>query len=95
MYPRAGRASTSRVSLSSLSSPRERRKKKLVVGGIGINDTEKFEAIKQWCESFGEVTQISRMPNGDLHVHFRKAEVAETVCLFIDHYRISYLHIYI
>jgi hypothetical protein len=35
------------------------------------------------------------MPNGDLHVHFRKAEVAETVCLFIDHYRISYLHIYI
>ena len=32
-----------------------------------------------FAQSFGEVTQIMRMPNGDLHVHFRKAEVAETV----------------
>lgn len=30
-------------------------------------------------QSFGEVTQIVRVPNGDLHVHFRKAEVADTV----------------
>lgn len=30
-------------------------------------------------KSFGEVNQITRMPDGDLHVHFRDAEVAETV----------------
>lgn len=40
-------------------------------------------------QSFGEVTQIVRVPNGDLHVHFRKAEVADTVsaiifCLSLD-----------
>ncbi|KIM88614.1 hypothetical protein PILCRDRAFT_813581 [Piloderma croceum F 1598] len=84
VYPSIGKGSTSRLSLSSLSSlssPRaEKRKKKLVVSGIGVNDTQKLEAITKWCESFGEVTQILRLPNGDLHVHFRKADVAETVC---------------
>jgi len=80
VYPDATKGSTSRVSLSSLSSPRDKRKKKLVVSGIGVNEVGKLEAMKKWCESFGEVTQINRMPNGDLHVHFRKAEVAETVC---------------
>jgi hypothetical protein len=71
--------------LSSLSSPREKRKKKLVVSGIGANDAQRLEAMKKWCESFGEVTHISRMPNGDLHVHFRKAEVAETVRSFFSY----------
>lgn len=33
-----------------------------------------------FLQSFGEVSQIIRMPNGDLHVHFRSAEVADTVC---------------
>ena len=32
------------------------------------------------CKSFGEVDQITRMPNGDLHINFQKAEVADTVC---------------
>ncbi|KAG6817738.1 hypothetical protein H0H87_004529 [Tephrocybe sp. NHM501043] len=68
-----------RVSLASLSS-RHRKKKKLVVRGVGANDLRKFEGVRQWCESFGEVSQIVRMPNGDLHVHFRLAEVADTVC---------------
>jgi len=31
-------------------------------------------------QSFGEVSQIVRMPNGDLHVHFQLVEVADTVC---------------
>jgi hypothetical protein len=26
------------------------------------------------------VSQIIRMPNGDLHIYFRLAEVADTVC---------------
>ena len=30
-------------------------------------------------QSFGEVDQITRMPNGDLHINFEKAEVADTV----------------
>ncbi|RDB29417.1 hypothetical protein Hypma_015760 [Hypsizygus marmoreus] len=68
-----------RVSLASLSS-REKKKKKLVVSGVGRSDARKFEGVKRWCETFGEVSQIVRMPNGDLHVHFRLAEVADTVC---------------
>lgn len=68
-----------RVNLASLSS-RHRKKKKLVVSGVGPNELRKFEGVKRWCESFGEVSQIVRMPNGDLHVHFRLPEVADTVC---------------
>jgi hypothetical protein len=30
-------------------------------------------------QSFGEVRQITRMPNGDLHIDFRNSEVADTV----------------
>ena len=83
MYPGAGKGSTSRISLSSISAQRtDKRKKKLVVSGIGVNDTQRLEAMTKWCESFGEVTQIIRLPNGDLHVHFRRADVAETVCSF-------------
>ncbi|KAF5385323.1 hypothetical protein D9615_001328 [Tricholomella constricta] len=76
-YPSGG--TLPRVNLASLSS-RHRKKKKLIVSGIGPNEARKFEGVKRWCESFGEVSQIVRMPNGDLHVHFRLAEVADTVC---------------
>ncbi|KAF7311100.1 hypothetical protein HMN09_00654200 [Mycena chlorophos] len=67
-----------RVSFASLS-PRKKQKR-LVISGIAPADARKFEAAKRWCESFGELTQILRMPNGDLHVYFRNAEVADTVC---------------
>ncbi|EGO05303.1 hypothetical protein SERLA73DRAFT_174395 [Serpula lacrymans var. lacrymans S7.3] len=70
----------SRVSLSSISSHTRSKKKKLVISGIGFNDSRRLEAATRWCQSFGEVDQITRMPNGDLHVNFRKAEVADTVC---------------
>jgi hypothetical protein len=84
VYPSTAKGgSVPRASLSSLSSPREKRKKKLVVSGIGVNEPGRLDAMKKWCESFGEVTHIMRMPNGDLHVHFRKAEVAETVRSFM------------
>ncbi|KAG5353645.1 hypothetical protein C0989_003782 [Termitomyces sp. Mn162] len=71
-------AALPRVSLAALST-RHKKKKKLVVRGIGPNEVRKFEGVKQWCESFGEVSQIIRMPNDDLHVHFCLAEVADTV----------------
>ncbi|KAG6866049.1 hypothetical protein C0991_009146 [Blastosporella zonata] len=48
--------------------------------GVGPTDVRKFDGVKKWCETFGEVSQIVRMPNGDLHIHFRLAEVADTVC---------------
>ncbi|KAI9512565.1 hypothetical protein F5148DRAFT_853898 [Russula earlei] len=63
-----------------LPTSREKRKKKLVVSGIAKGDQARLEGVRKWCESFGEVSQITRMPNGDLHIDFRKAEVADTVC---------------
>ncbi|KAJ7596654.1 hypothetical protein C8J56DRAFT_917996 [Mycena floridula] len=69
-----------RVAFSNLTVRGQKKKKKLVVTGVGPGETRKFEGVKRWCESFGEVSQILRMPNGDLHVHFRSADVADTVC---------------
>lgn len=66
------------MSLSSIGS--QSRKKRLVVSGIALNDSTRLEGVQKWCESFGEVDQVTRMPNGDLHVNFRKAEVADMVC---------------
>ncbi|CDO75494.1 hypothetical protein BN946_scf184935.g30 [Trametes cinnabarina] len=66
---------------SLLSSPRSRRKKrKLIISGIPPDDGQRFDGVRKWCESFGELNAIIRAPNGDLHIDFRKAEVADTVC---------------
>lgn len=75
-----GKSHAPRVSLSSIASQSRSAKKKLVIGGIAPNDVKRYEAVQKWCQSFGEVDQITRMPNGDLHVNFHKAEVADTVC---------------
>ncbi|KAF8349687.1 hypothetical protein F5887DRAFT_877262 [Amanita rubescens] len=69
----------SRMRLPSMAR-RHKKKRRLVVSGIKPNDVRKFDSLKRWCENFGEVNQITRMPNNDLHVHFRRADVAETVC---------------
>ncbi|EKM61367.1 uncharacterized protein PHACADRAFT_204535 [Phanerochaete carnosa HHB-10118-sp] len=63
-----------------LSSQKRRRKRKLVISGIQPGDQRRYEHVRMWCESFGELNQITRMPNGDLHVDFRRSEVADTVC---------------
>ncbi|KAH7916364.1 hypothetical protein BJ138DRAFT_995653 [Hygrophoropsis aurantiaca] len=76
----SGKNNAPRVSLSSIGSQSRSKKKKLVISGIRMNDTARLEAAQRWCQSFGEVDQITRMPNGDLHVNFHKAEVADTVC---------------
>ncbi|KAG2155627.1 hypothetical protein DEU56DRAFT_315856 [Suillus clintonianus] len=75
-----GKSHAPRVSLSSIAGQSRSTKKKLVIGGIAPNDVKRLEAVQDWCQSFGEVDQITRMPNGDLHVNFHKAEVADTVC---------------
>jgi len=55
-------------------------KRKLVISGVGLEDVQKYEAVKSWCESFGEVREFERSSNGSLYVDFKKASVAETVC---------------
>lgn len=62
------------------SARRKTRKKRLVIGGIPLNDQRRYEAAKRWCESFGEISSITRRTNGDILVDFKKAEVADTVC---------------
>ncbi|KIM47789.1 hypothetical protein M413DRAFT_209580 [Hebeloma cylindrosporum] len=69
-----------RVKFSSLNSRSHRKKKKLVISGIGVTEVRKLEGIRRWCESFGDVRNMMRMPNGDLHVDFRDPDVADTVC---------------
>jgi len=65
---------------AAIASPRHKRKRKLIISGIPPGDEKRYEAVKKWCESFGEVNSISREFNGNLYVDFRKAEVADTVC---------------
>jgi len=80
-YASDGSQDVSRILLNTLSnSIRQRKKKKLVIRGVRSNERRKLEAARRWCERFGEVNQIVRMPNEDLHVDFKSAEVAETVC---------------
>ncbi|KAH8119885.1 hypothetical protein DFH11DRAFT_1557117 [Phellopilus nigrolimitatus] len=56
------------------------KRKKLVVSGIEKNDTTAVEGLRRWCERFGELRQITRMPNGDLLIDFKRGDVADTVC---------------
>ena len=41
-----------RVKFSSLNTRSQRKKKKLVISGVGVGDTRKFEGIKRWCEVY-------------------------------------------
>ncbi|KAI0697598.1 hypothetical protein BC835DRAFT_1305189 [Cytidiella melzeri] len=65
---------------SMLHLSKNKKKRKLIVSGITPGDQRRYDRLRQWCEGFGELNQITRMPNGDLHVDFRRTEVADTVC---------------
>ncbi|KAF9527719.1 hypothetical protein CPB83DRAFT_836316 [Crepidotus variabilis] len=69
-----------RVKFASIGSRSQRKRKKLIISGIGASEARKFEGVKRWCESFGDIRSINRMPNGDLMIDFRDPEVADTVC---------------
>lgn len=56
------------------------RRRKLVVSGIEPDNVPAVQGLRRWCEGFGELRQINRMPNGDLIVDFKRADVADTVC---------------
>ncbi|KZT27693.1 hypothetical protein NEOLEDRAFT_1240236 [Neolentinus lepideus HHB14362 ss-1] len=66
-------------SLSLPSALGGEKKKKLVVSGVEPYDARGMDAVRRWCESHGEVSRFQWKPDG-LHVHFRKASVADTVC---------------
>jgi hypothetical protein len=55
-------------------------RKVLVVGGLSACDSAGHDAIRAWCEDFGHIRHFSRKPNGNVHVDFKKASVADTVC---------------
>ncbi|KAI0034166.1 hypothetical protein K488DRAFT_69349 [Vararia minispora EC-137] len=67
---------TLRGILPMTSKPR----KVLVVSGIAVGEDDRVDYLLEWCEKFGEVKEIVRVPCGDLHVDFKKTEVADTVC---------------
>jgi len=50
------------------------------VSGVAMDDVRAVEGVRRWCETFGPLRQITRMPNGDLQVDFKKADVADQVC---------------
>ncbi|PSS29589.1 hypothetical protein PHLCEN_2v2737 [Hermanssonia centrifuga] len=75
-----GHANVSSFTVTNmLSSPRGGNKRKLVISGIPPGDQRRYEKIREWCEGFGELNQIIRIPNGDLHIDFKRTEVAATV----------------
>ncbi|KAL5519270.1 hypothetical protein ACEPAH_953 [Sanghuangporus vaninii] len=65
---------------SVFSGSASAKKKRLVVSGIAPDDAAALQGLRRWCERFGELRQITRMPNGDLHIDFKRADVADTVC---------------
>ena len=50
--PYSSTGSLPRVKFSSLNTRSHRKKKKLVISGVGAGDTRKFEGIKRWCEVY-------------------------------------------
>lgn len=52
----------------------------------GIHWLYMVPLIRPPRQSFGEVNRITRMPNGDLHISFQRADVADTVRMISDVY---------
>ncbi|KZV72041.1 hypothetical protein PENSPDRAFT_684065 [Peniophora sp. CONT] len=76
-----------RMSWASTRSASRARvpRKRLVVGGLDSLDSDtgsaQERAVRAWCETFGEVRKFARGPDGhSLHVDWKSASVAETVC---------------
>ncbi|KAF8189358.1 hypothetical protein BJ912DRAFT_379366 [Pholiota molesta] len=58
---------------------KKKPKRKLVISGVAPENVRGYEAVKRWCEAFGEVREMTRASNGKLYVDFKKASVAETL----------------
>ncbi|KAI9507878.1 hypothetical protein F5148DRAFT_1149443 [Russula earlei] len=67
----------SHINMNTLNT--SRCEKRLVVSGLEKGNLDAELAVKRWCESFGELRRISRK-DGALHVSWKKASVADTVC---------------
>ncbi|KAA1473626.1 hypothetical protein DENSPDRAFT_765065, partial [Dentipellis sp. KUC8613] len=69
-----------RKRMSWASRPGKGKGRRLIVSGIAADDVRGEQAVKKWCEGFGEVSKVGRRPNGAMEIRWKKAEVAETVC---------------
>ncbi|KAJ3829172.1 hypothetical protein F5880DRAFT_1446792, partial [Lentinula raphanica] len=56
------------------------KKRKLVINGVEENDVRAVQAVRIWCESFGEVKKFERRDNGSLVVDWRSKNVNDMVC---------------
>ncbi|EIW60981.1 uncharacterized protein TRAVEDRAFT_119200 [Trametes versicolor FP-101664 SS1] len=67
------------------------RHKKLVISGPTLELNEpaahrtaerelRVKNIIRWCESFGQIQKVDEKENGSLHIHWKKRQVADTVC---------------
>lgn len=65
--PRDG-GTLSRVGLSGVNSRSEKKKKKLIISGIGPGEAKKFEAAKRWCE----VSSLLRVSRSRSHSSVRR-----------------------
>ncbi|KAF7430365.1 hypothetical protein PC9H_006070 [Pleurotus ostreatus] len=71
------------IKLFGLHAKGRGKKRKLVVSGI--EDERGYEAVRAWCEAFGQVRSFAPSSGGDgskgsVVVDWKKASVAETVC---------------
>ena len=74
------------VSIGTISSMRSPtigtargKKRKLVINGVEENDVRAVQAVRIWCESFGEVKKFERRDNGSLVVDWRSKNVNDMV----------------
>ncbi|KAJ4468715.1 hypothetical protein J3R30DRAFT_1596904 [Lentinula aciculospora] len=65
---------------SPIKSSNRGKKRKLVISGIESEDTRAYQAVKGWCENFGELKKFERQPNGNLVVDWRSKTVSDMVC---------------
>ncbi|KIK63812.1 hypothetical protein GYMLUDRAFT_71933 [Collybiopsis luxurians FD-317 M1] len=69
--------------IGGIRSPKgttRRKKRKLVISGVDVDDTRAYQAVKGWCEGFGEVRKFERQDNGNLVVDWRRRSVGDLVC---------------
>ncbi|KAF5391786.1 hypothetical protein D9757_001644 [Collybiopsis confluens] len=56
------------------------KKRKLVISGVDAHDTGAIQAVRGWCEAFGELRKFERQNNGNLVVDWRRKSVSDLVC---------------
>jgi hypothetical protein len=74
-----GEKHLARGQLEGQTKGKVKEKRRLVISGIDDGSGGEEEAVRKWCETFGEVRAFKKKGKGCLVVDFRKASVADTV----------------